>query len=97
LLWAAANVPAAIQGIGIDGDDAVPVSEFVEVSETGHLGRILVSPMQQDHDRVVLLRIIALRQVHDESARMVVDFDFFLGVVLLRGLRLWGRLWRGLS
>jgi hypothetical protein len=53
--------------------------------------------MQQDHDRVVLLRIIALRQVHDESARMVVDFDFFLGVVLLRGLRLWGRLWRGLS
>ena len=44
--------------------------------------------MQQNYYGIMLLRIVALRKMDHECARMFVDLDFFLGVMFLGFLRL---------
>jgi hypothetical protein len=49
-----------MQGKGIYRNNAVFICQFVEPRKPLHVFRILIHPMQQDHHRVVLLRIVAL-------------------------------------
>ena len=67
-------------GVGIDRDDAIFIGELVEVGEPRHVAGILISTMEENHDRIVLLLVVARWQMHDVGAGNVIDVDLFLGV-----------------
>ena len=66
-----------MQGNGIDRYNPVLVGQFIEPREPLHIFRILIHAMQQNHHRIVLLRIVTFRQPHHEIPVHVVDCDFF--------------------
>jgi|CZKR01.1.fsa_nt_gi hypothetical protein len=68
-----------MQGGGIYGNNAVFIRQFIESREPLDVFRVLIHAMQQDHHRIVLLRIVALRQPDHEVAVDIVDRDPFLG------------------
>jgi hypothetical protein len=68
-----------MQGGGIYGNNAVFIRQFIESREPLDVFRVLIHAMQHDHHRIVLLRIVALRQPDHEVAVDIVDRDLFLG------------------
>jgi hypothetical protein len=78
-----------MQGDGIDRNNAVFVGQFIEPSETLHIFRVLIHAMQQDHDRIVPLRIVTFRQPDHETAVDIIDRDFLFR--FLRPERLGGQ------
>ena len=87
LLWLNAHIPPPIQGKGIDRNDAVPVGKFVKAREYLHVVGILIHAMQQNHNRIVLLWVIAFWQPDQERAFHVADRNILLRFLFLRLLR----------
>src|SRR5579862_5006360 len=74
-----AHVPPAVEGGRIDRNDSIFICQLVEACQPLDVVRILIHPMQQDHYRIVLLGIVALRQPHHEVPIHIVDRHLFLG------------------
>ena len=74
-----------MRGIGVDGNNAVLVGKTIKVGDPRHIGGILISPVQKNDDRIVLLLVVALRQMDDVGARHIIDVDFFLRVLRWQG------------
>ncbi len=53
--------------------------------EASHLFGVLVLTGQKNNDRIALLRVVALGQMHDEVAGKVFDVDLFLHVLRAQG------------
>ena len=68
-------IPLAAGGVGIDRNDAIFVGQLVKVREPRHVVGILISRVQKDYNRIVLLLIVAPWQVHDVGAGDVIDVD----------------------
>ena len=79
-----ADIPLTARCIGIDGDDAVFLGKLAEVSEPAHIVGVLILAMEQNHERVALLLIVALGEMQDIGARSVIDFYFLLSFLRTR-------------
>jgi hypothetical protein len=78
LLCPNSYIPLSAGGVGIDRNDAIFVGQLVKVREPRHVVGILISRVQKDYNRIVLLLIVALWQVHNVGAGDVIDVDLFL-------------------
>ena len=75
------DLPLTVKRDGIDRDNAILVRNFVEAREPFHVVGILVHAVQQDHHRIVALRVVASGQPNHEAAVHVVYRDFFFGLL----------------
>jgi len=66
-----------VQCKGIDRNNPVFIRQFVEPGQPLNVCWILIHAMQQDHHRIVMLRIIAFRQPNQEVAVHIIDRDLF--------------------
>src|ERR1700727_1225759 len=60
LLGLNSDIPTAVQGKRINRNNAVLIRELVELGQALHIVCVLIEAMEQDHDRVMPLRIVPL-------------------------------------
>jgi hypothetical protein len=76
-----AYVPSPVHRRWVNRDDPVLISQFVEAREPLHVVSVLIHSVEKHDHRIVLLRVIAPRQTHQEVAIDILHRDLLLGLL----------------
>src|SRR5208282_997259 len=73
------DIPPPMQRDRINGDNAVLIRQLVKSRQPLHVVGILIHAVQQDHHRIMLLRVISSRQPDHKRPLHAVNCDLFRG------------------
>src|SRR5580704_1983969 len=73
------NIPPPMQSNRINRDDAVLIRQLVKSRQPLHVVGILIHAVQQNHHRIMLLRVIPPRPPDHKRPLHLVHRDFFRG------------------